>query len=205
MDRSEIHRRCWAFYDGDQFGQLDNCRACGHPWQDHHHFHTEWEVEQQNETIVDDKAKQKFTAAQSQADAITSQKQQIELAIQKFEEELRQHEEHLGHLCLQFQELALAGSFAGHLASAIRMLEVRLATMKSTGSDSASIQRMEERIESLRKRYKIVEKARGTTHSYRNTEPSSSSRRSEPPSSGGGGRFQGDSATPECAGVYSDP
>jgi hypothetical protein len=191
MDRSEIHRRCVVFNDGDEFGRLDNCNACSHSWQDHHHFHTEWEVEQQDETTVDDEAKQKFTAAQSKADAITSQKQNIEQAIQKFKEEVRQHEVHLGELCLQFQDLALSGSFSGHLASAIRMLVVRLETMKSSGSDSDSIGRMEERIESLRKRYDIVEKARGSTQSSFRIKGSSGGGTNGPPGSAGRGRSQG--------------
>jgi capsule polysaccharide export protein KpsE/RkpR len=122
-------------------------------------------VEQQSETIVDDEAKERFTNAQSQADSIAAQKEKIERAIQKFEEELRAHEKHLGELCMEFQGLALAGSFSGHIASAIRMLEVRLATMKSSGSDRDSIERMEERIESLRKQYRVVEKARDATNS----------------------------------------
>jgi hypothetical protein len=190
MDRSEIHRRCWAFNDDDH-GRLENCKSCNHSWQDHHHFHSQWEVEQQDETIVDDEAKQKFTAAQSKADSITFHKQQIELAIQRFDEELRQHEEHLGQLCLQFQELALSGSFSGHLASAIRMLQVRLATMKSSGSDSASIEQMEERIESLQKRYDIVERARGATRSSFKIGGSSGSKTTGPPGSGGRSRSQG--------------
>lgn len=191
LDCVEIHRRCTAFCDGDEFGRLENCNVCNHSWQDHRHFHAEWDVEQQNETTVDDEAKQKFTAAQSQAGMITSQKQQIEQAIQRFEEEVRQHEEHLGELCLQFQDLALSGSFSGHLASAIRMLEVRLETMKSSGSDSASIERMEERIESLRKRYNIVEKARGATQSSFRIKGSGGGGTNGPPGSRGLGRSQG--------------
>jgi hypothetical protein len=50
------------------------------------------------------------------------------------EEELWAHEKHLGELCMEFQGLAIAGSFSGHMASAIRRLEMRLAAMKSSGS-----------------------------------------------------------------------
>jgi hypothetical protein len=66
---------------------------------------------------------------------------------------------------LQFQGLALSGSFSGHLAAAIRMLDVRLATMKNSGSDSDSIRQMEKRISSLRKQHDNVKKTRGVSHS----------------------------------------
>jgi hypothetical protein len=160
IDFEEIHRRCTAFHGGYTSEPLDNCRECNHSWKDHRHFHSEWEVQQQSETIVDDEAKQKFDAAYSQTDKIVLQQQQIKEAIQKFEKELQQRELYLGQLCLQFQGLALSGSFSSHIGAAIRMLKVRLATMKSSGSDPDSIKRMEERIESLSKRYDIVEKAR---------------------------------------------
>jgi seryl-tRNA synthetase len=122
-------------------------------------------VEQQSETIVDGESKQKFDAAHSEIDKIILQKQKIQQVIQRFEEELRQHDEHLGQLCLQFQGLALSGSFSGHLAAAIRMFEVRLTTMKKAGSDLDSIGQMEKRIESLRKQHDNVQSMRGVSHS----------------------------------------
>jgi hypothetical protein len=148
-------------------------------------------VKQQSETIVDDEAKQKFDAAYSQTDKIMLQQQQIKKAIQRFEKEVQQREEHLGQLCLQFQGLALSGSFSGHLAAAIRMLEVRLATMKNSGSDPDSIKRMEERIESLGKRHDIVVKAKSGGHSLFRIGRSS---RSQGIGSGGGHRGIGRSS-----------
>jgi hypothetical protein len=187
LDPSAIHSLCWVFCDNGEYGKLENCIECNHSWKDHRHYFHEWVVEKQDESIVDEEARQKFNAAQSETEKIAIKKEQIKQAIQTFEAELRQHEERLGQLCLQFQELALSGSFSGYLTSAIRMLDVRLAKMKSSGSDSDSIQRMEERIDSLRKQYKVVEKAKGTAQSPRNTGGNSSSSGSGPPSSGGRG------------------
>jgi hypothetical protein len=158
LNPNEIGRRCAAFSSNGS--RVVNCVVCHHSYREHRHFHTRWDVETRSETVTDDTAQRKYEEAQSEVYTIQHQKSAIERAINQFESEIRRHEEHLGKLCIEFQDVALSGSFAGHIASAIRLLEVRLSTMKSNGTGAQSIGTMESRIGSLQQRLDIVERAR---------------------------------------------
>ena len=162
MDPDEIGRRCAIFDDNDR--RVTNCTVCHHSFRDHRHFHSKWSVETKPETVTDDDAQKKYNEAQSTVHSIQFQQSRIKDAIKLFETKIREHEESLGKLCLEFQGVALSGSFAGHIASAIRLLEVRLATMKSNGTDSQGIKRMEDRIASLQQKLDIVERAKQAGH-----------------------------------------
>ena len=161
LDPNEIWRRCAAFESQAYGGRRPtNCVVCHHSYREHRHFHTRWEVETRTETVMDDNAQVKYSQAQSEVYSIQYQKSTIEQAINRFQADILQHEENLGKLCIEFQNVALSGSFAGHIASAIRLLEVRLSTMKSNGTDAQSIGSMEGHIASLQQRLDIVERAR---------------------------------------------
>lgn len=167
LDPNQIGQRCAAFYSNGV--RVVNCVVCRHSYREHRHFHTKWDVETRSETVTDDTAQSKYNQAQSEVYTIQYQKSTIEQAINQFEADIRRHEEDLGKLCIEFQDVALSGSFAGHISAAIRLLEVRLSTMKSNGTDAQSIGTMESRIESLQQRLDIVERARqasqGSSHS----------------------------------------
>jgi hypothetical protein len=81
------------------------------------------------------------------------------LELQQGEQELKRLEGQLRDLCTQFQGASLAGSFKDHLASTVRLLEVRLSTMKSGGANAATSKQMEARVEMARKKLAIVEAA----------------------------------------------
>jgi hypothetical protein len=158
LDPNQIGRLCAAF---TSYGRrVTNCVICHHSYREHRHFHTKWDVKTKSEKVTDYQAQKKYNQAQSEVYTIQYQKSAIQKGIDGFESEIRQHEEHLGKLCVEFQDVALSGNFAGHIASAIRLLEVRLSTMKSNGTDAQSIGRMEGRIASLQQRLDIVERAR---------------------------------------------
>jgi hypothetical protein len=143
--------------------------VCHHSCLDHGHYHTRWDVETSSETVTDSDAQTKYYQAQLEASIIQSKKW-----INNSKSEIQQHEENIGKLCIQFPDVALSGSFAGHIASAIRLLEVRLATMKSGGTDQGSIGTMEDRIVGLQHMLDIVEQAHQASSTSNGAAPTNS-------------------------------
>ncbi|KZT19160.1 hypothetical protein NEOLEDRAFT_1183607 [Neolentinus lepideus HHB14362 ss-1] len=64
---------------------------------------------------------------------------------------------HYHRLCIDYNSLALSGSFVGYIVSAIRLLELRLQAMKDGGVSLEAEDRMANKIAILVQKLKVVE------------------------------------------------
>jgi hypothetical protein len=157
FDPEEIRARSSAF----GWGSDTYCRVCYHYYMDHQHFRAKWVQKSNNKHVTDHNARSRFYAAQSQVSTNSSQQYSARQNLQQSEQELKRLEGELRDLCTQFRGLSLAGSFTDHLASTVRLLDVRLSTMQSGGADAAASKRMEVRVEMAKKQLAIVKAAEG--------------------------------------------
>jgi len=157
FDPEEIRGKSSAFGWGSDF----YCRVCDHYYMDHRHFRAKWTQKSNIKRVNDYNARSRFYAAQSQVSTNNSQQRSAQQNLQQSEQELKRLEGELRELCTQFQSLSLAGSFTDHLASTVRLLDVRLSTMQSGGADAAASKQMEARIETARKVLAVVKAADG--------------------------------------------
>jgi hypothetical protein len=155
LDPEEIRQKSWVF----GWGSDSYCRVCYHYYGDHRHFRAKWTQKNNVENVTNYDARSKFYAAESLISTNSSQQNSVRLELQQVEQELKRLEGQLRNLCTQFQGLSLAGSFKDHLASTVRLLEVRLSTMKSGGANAATSKQMEARVEIARKKLAIVKAA----------------------------------------------
>ncbi len=64
----------------------------------------------------------------------------------------RNDEDELSGLCLPFSELALSGSFSGHISSTIHLLKLRRKTMQGEGVHEDGPKRMDKHIKTLQRK-----------------------------------------------------
>lgn len=132
------------------------CDECNHEARDHRHFHSYWALETKEELIVDEGAKRSYELAENDLLRFQLQMQRMERSLHTLDDEILAQQKRLSELCDEFQSIALSGNFAGHLASAIRMLEYRRASKKTLGDVDGEraltriIDSLEEKIRVLR-------------------------------------------------------
>jgi hypothetical protein len=170
LNPDEIGRRCIAFQSTSLSIRLPDslrrkCITCGHSAKHHRHYHTKWAEEIQTEKVVDLEAKGEYESARERADSIQKKANDIEVAIAAINDGLAEEERSLNYFCANFQNLALSGSFSGHIASAMYILKLRYETMKKKGADPTSMEAMEERIAKLKVKYEVVVRASRTQES----------------------------------------
>ncbi|KAJ8522112.1 hypothetical protein ONZ45_g1292 [Pleurotus djamor] len=119
----------------------------------------QWVKTEKTETTEDSEAKSRYEKASSEVERIAILKEQIDQKIVQLRTAMVTDEESLSRLCYRYNKLALSGSFSGHIAHAINLLRIRYEKIKKEGSDADSLERMNDRIESLQKKKKIVEEA----------------------------------------------
>ncbi len=142
LEREQLGRFCLAFRKPTHTKHADGgyvCNTCGHSSIYHHHYLAEWVSTLKEERSTDALANERFLAAETE-------KEKLELAS------TRGDEDEVSGLCLRFSELALSGSFSGHISSTIHLLELRRKTMRGGGLHEDGLKRMDDHIKTLNRR-----------------------------------------------------
>ncbi|KAJ3764868.1 hypothetical protein FB446DRAFT_761032 [Lentinula raphanica] len=122
------------------------CKVCRHLDINHRVFCYKWVKEIRTDKVVDEDAKRRHDEAKTEVDRLTIVMESVQKKIRALEQEILDSERKLNDLCLQFNQLALSGSFVGYISFAIKLLQLREEKMKKDGADEESLQRMAERI-----------------------------------------------------------
>lgn len=146
---------------------MDNerCNKCEHPASDHRHFNSIWEDTIDTQVIVDENAKQKFHAASKDKNKYQCALIGIQIAIRNLDSQIESLKVEIGKLCHSYQSLSLSGSFAGQIAKSVRLFELNLEALQAGGADPQTIRTMEESIETMRRKEKLVDEAAAATRS----------------------------------------
>ncbi|KAF8593912.1 hypothetical protein BDV93DRAFT_581916 [Ceratobasidium sp. AG-I] len=125
LNPAEIGRRCAAFPSQTNSGPQGVdlvCNECGHKAEMHRHYYN----------IHIKKPREMEPSTKRQLDEATTQGQKLEAALNAMRRELEtighnilQEQDYIGRLVDEYNTVSLNRNFAGHIRSAIRMLELR--------------------------------------------------------------------------------
>ncbi|KZW01531.1 hypothetical protein EXIGLDRAFT_65004 [Exidia glandulosa HHB12029] len=161
LDPAQLGGKCTAFMvsrcnDRTRDALEQTCTACSHAAREHRHFHSYWGLETQEERTVDHDAKMAYEKAEQEVEKYEKQKRLIEASLTSLDDDILTQEKRLSTLCDEFQQLALTGNFAGHLAATIRMLEYRRESRKAAG-DVDGMRSLTRVIESLEAQMHVLQ------------------------------------------------
>ncbi|KAF9492712.1 hypothetical protein BDN71DRAFT_1396317 [Pleurotus eryngii] len=162
LEREQLGEFCLAFRAPIHTKHADGgyaCNACGHSSMYHQHHRAEWVTSMKEERSTDKLAKERFLAAETEKEKLEILHTKISENIKAMEANTCNDEDELSGLCLRFGELALSGSFSGHISSTIHLLELRRKAMQGEGVHEDGLQRMDEHIRTLRQKKAVVESA----------------------------------------------
>ena len=131
------------------------CSKCRHLAVDHHHTNSLWE--DMNDTQVED-AMQNIEPAghnKSRYQGVLKAK----ASVRRIGGQIEDLKADIGRLCGLYQSLSLSGSFACQISKMIRHLELNLAAQRANGADSQTIEILENSIEKMRQKKRLVDEA----------------------------------------------
>lgn len=154
----EIFKGCAAMVN-------ECCKKCRHPAIDHRHFNSIWEDTLDTQVVVDEDAKRKFHAASKDKNRYQGALTKIEAATRDLDSQIENLKVEIGNLCHSYQSLSLSGSFAGQIAKSVRLFELNLEALQANGADPQTIRTMEESLETMRRKEKLVDEAAAAARS----------------------------------------
>ena len=131
---------------------------CGHPDESHSLRRSLWKQRDTN-WVIDGDAEKKYNKAKRKDDEnrkiMVDTKRIIDSLDKKMEQELAS----VRQLVESYASLSLAGSFAGQVKKVIQYVELNLETMGNNTSDPKLVEMVEDSLEILKKKLKVVEEA----------------------------------------------
>jgi hypothetical protein len=147
--------RCSAFI----FARRPGCMACGHSVNDHRHYNSSWNTENDVQIVIDKEAERKFMEATKDNAKQKAAMKMLQFVIDKMGEGIAEATTEVGALAESYAELSLSGSFEGQVKKSVRLLELHLANMQGNGTDAETIGIIEESLNTMKAKLKVVEDA----------------------------------------------
>jgi len=135
------------------------CRECGHPVADHRHYNSIWKTEHHSETVTDRNAKKKYLEATEDNAMEKMAVKGLQSAIETMKQDIAEATAAVGKLTESYAQLSLSGSFAGLVKKSVRLLQTNLENMRSNGTDDATIRSVEQSLNNMEGKLKVVEAA----------------------------------------------
>ena len=137
----------------------DDCKRCGHSYQDHRHFESLWKQEDKTEIVVDEEFKQKFLEAKAGEGKMKEVKIRLERAIKGLDEGLNKSLDEISSHTKSYVELSLTGSFTALIKRTVRLLETTSETMRNNKADMATVKVVEGSLTSVKAKLELVTNA----------------------------------------------
>ncbi|KAG8691306.1 hypothetical protein FRC11_005053 [Ceratobasidium sp. 423] len=158
LDVAALGRDCAAFSGRqNRSNPLKSvCNNCSHTAESHRHYNDKWVF--RNKEMSPD-TKQKLEAAQTLEESLTAAKAVAQKELDAIAADMATAQETIRNLVDQYNVISLSKNFAGHIQSAISMLEYRKKDLESkpnTKPDS-EVDLIEESLVKLREKLKIIQ------------------------------------------------
>jgi hypothetical protein len=137
----------------------DNCKKCGHSYQDHRHYKSLWKQEDRTEVVLDEQFKQKFLEARAGEGRLKEMKIGLERAIKGLDEGLNKSLDEIASHTEAYVKLALTGSFTALIKRTVRLLETTSEAMRNNKADVATVRVVEESLTSVKMKLELVTNA----------------------------------------------
>ncbi|KAF8346281.1 hypothetical protein F5887DRAFT_1132409 [Amanita rubescens] len=131
---------------------------CGHPDESHSLRRSLWKKRDTN-WVIDEDAEKKYDEAKRRDDENRKIMVDIASIIASLGKKMKQELALVGRLVESYASLSLAGSFAGQVTKAVKYMEMNLEAMRNNTSNPELVQMVEESLETMKLKLKMVEEA----------------------------------------------
>ncbi|KAJ1304174.1 hypothetical protein OPQ81_008574 [Rhizoctonia solani] len=152
-DESAWHSHGLRMTRGDSEAMASVCQFCGHKAGDHRHFN---DLHVKKEKELDPTAKLKLETAETEEQTLEVAKGLVQAELNKIEEDLRSLYKQIQLQVDGYNNISLNKNFAGHINSAIHMLELRLEELKSKTNTEQEQKIVKDAIQKLRKKLEVL-------------------------------------------------
>ncbi|KAG9123796.1 hypothetical protein FRC07_013930 [Ceratobasidium sp. 392] len=129
------------------------CKTCQHPSRDHRHYR---HIHALKLPSFDPEKRQKLENASAKAERLELARTITKRKLIEIQQEIDSAQESIHSLIDEFNELSLSRSFAGHIRSAIEMLELRREGMRTTANTDAELQLIEDSIAKFKQQLALL-------------------------------------------------
>ncbi|KAK2467588.1 hypothetical protein APHAL10511_000443 [Amanita phalloides] len=135
------------------------CEQCHHPLPDHLGCWSLWEQQHVVKSVVDDEEERKFHEAELKNNEQRGTMDDLDRKIVQLNREVEEALASIGGLIESYATLSLMGSFAGQVKKCVRLLEINLEKMYNNKADPKSVELLEYRLETMKRKLIMVEEA----------------------------------------------
>ncbi|CUA68057.1 hypothetical protein RSOLAG22IIIB_07731 [Rhizoctonia solani] len=155
LDVTALGRDCAAFSRGRNHSNpiQSVCDGCGHKAESHRHYNDKWVY--RNKEISPD-TKKLLDASHSEEDRLSAAKAVAKQTLDTIASDMATAQETIRSLIDQYNSISLSKNFAGHIQSAISMLEYRKKELQSNPNTKPEVDLIDESLVKLREKLKII-------------------------------------------------
>ncbi|CUA68063.1 hypothetical protein RSOLAG22IIIB_07738 [Rhizoctonia solani] len=155
LDPAVLGRDCAAFSNGRNGSNpiQSICDRCGHKAESHKHFHEKWVY--RNKEISPD-TKRMLEASHSEEDRLNAAKAVAKQTLDTIASDMATAQNTIRSLINRYNSISLSKNFAGHIQSAISMLEYRRKDLQSKPNTKPEVDLIDESLGKLREKLKII-------------------------------------------------
>jgi hypothetical protein len=137
----------------------EECKKCGHSYQDHRHFKSLWKQENKTEVVIDERYKQKFLEAKVGEGKLKDMKIELERAIKDLDQDLNKSLDEIAVHTESYVNLSLTGSFTALIKRTVRLLETTSEAMRNNKADMATVKVVDESLTNVRAKLELLTNA----------------------------------------------
>lgn len=143
---------CWAMTE-------ETCRVCRHSLWKHSHYRVLWKQVSRSQVSTDEEMKAKWENAKAGKERDEEALKQLQVKINDLDKSIEDSITKLAELAANYADLSLSGSFSAQVEKAIKLLEQKLQSMQESGVDASQLQKVEDSLDAMRRKLKVLKNA----------------------------------------------
>lgn len=157
-DPAELGNNCAAFQDNlNQLinnGAFTQCKFCPHAAAEHRHY---MHIHIKKPREVDPKTRRELNEARTEEQKLEAAQKASERELRAINARMIKAQDNIRRLVDEYNEVSLSRDFAGHIRSAIQMLEYRKKEMQSKPNTDAELKLIDESIGKLTMKLRVLQ------------------------------------------------
>ncbi|CAE6457776.1 unnamed protein product [Rhizoctonia solani] len=156
LDVTALGRDCYAFSLGRNNSNpiQSKCDGCGHKAESHRHYNDKWVYRHKE---MDPETKKKLDTSYSEEDRLTAAKAVAQKQLDTITADMAAAQASIRSLIDQYNSISLSKNFAGHIQSAISMLEYRKKDLQSRPNTKPEVDLIDESLVTLKEKLIIIQ------------------------------------------------
>ncbi|KAJ6506122.1 hypothetical protein DFH09DRAFT_943318, partial [Mycena vulgaris] len=158
-------RYCWAMWGLKATLFFRNkCRVCQHPVEQHAYWRAVWKEHDETQISVDEGMKSAKEGKAKDEAALEAMQQALADVDRVVERKMVE----LADLAEEYGKMSLSGSFLAHLERGITLLEMHLASLRESNTDSEQMKRLEGNVAELKRKLDVLKEANSLKQKEKN-------------------------------------